>query len=92
MSDYVELQVTSNYSFLRRASRIEELLLQAKALGMQAIAITDRNTVAGIARAHARSIEADIVRWLAAGLIPWMACPCWSTPWIEAVGAVCAAC
>ncbi|WP_158747678.1 error-prone DNA polymerase [Acidisphaera sp. L21] len=60
MPDYVELQVTSNYSFLRGASRVEELLLQAKALGMDTLAIADRNTLAGIARAHARSIEAGI--------------------------------
>ncbi len=38
MPDYVELQVTSNYSFLRGASHVEELLLQAKALGLDAIA------------------------------------------------------
>jgi error-prone DNA polymerase len=51
---YIELQVSSNYSFLRGASRVEELLLQAKALGMEALAITDRNSLAGIARAHAQ--------------------------------------
>ena len=45
---------------LRGASRVEELLLQAKALGMDTLAIADRNTLAGIARAHARSIEAGI--------------------------------
>jgi error-prone DNA polymerase len=57
---YVELQVTSNYSFLRGASHVEELLLQAKALGLSALAITDHNTLAGIARAHARAAEAGI--------------------------------
>ncbi len=60
MPGYVELQVTSNYSFLRGASRIEELMLQAKALGYDALAITDRNTLAGIARAHARAAEVGI--------------------------------
>ena len=60
MSSYVELQVCSNYSFLRGASRIEELLLQAKALGMEGMAITDRNSLAGIARAHARAKEVGI--------------------------------
>ena len=49
---YAELQITSNYSFLRGASHPEELLLQAKALGLHALAITDRNTLAGILRAH----------------------------------------
>ncbi len=57
---YIELQVTTNYSFLRGASHVEELLLTAKALGLPAIAVTDRNTLAGIARAHARAMEASI--------------------------------
>ncbi len=60
MPGYVELQVTSNYSFLRGASRIEELMLQAKALGYDALAVTDHNTLAGIARAHARAAEVGI--------------------------------
>ena len=57
---YAELQVTTNYSFLRGASHIEELLLTAKALGLAALAVTDRNTLAGIARAHARAAEAGV--------------------------------
>ncbi len=60
MPGYVELQVTSNYSFLRGASHIEELLLQAKALGHTALAVTDHNSLAGIARAHARAAEVGI--------------------------------
>ena len=54
---YAELQVTSNYSFLRGASHVEELLLTAKALGLEALAITDRNTLAGMLRAHGRAAE-----------------------------------
>jgi len=57
---YVELQVTSHYSFLRGASSVEELLAQAKLHGYETIAITDRNSLAGIARAHKRAAEADI--------------------------------
>jgi len=57
---YVELQVTTNYSFLRGASHIEELMLTAKAVGMPALGVTDRNTLAGIARAHARAAEAGV--------------------------------
>ena len=60
MSGYVELQVTSNYSFLRGASRVEELFLHARALGLCAIAITDHNTLAGIARAHGLAEEVGI--------------------------------
>ncbi|HLO36921.1 MAG TPA: error-prone DNA polymerase [Lacibacter sp.] len=50
---YVELQVTSNFSFLRGASHPEELVEQATAYGYKKIAITDRNSLAGIVRAHA---------------------------------------
>jgi error-prone DNA polymerase len=49
---YTELQITSNFSFLRGASHPEELVEHAAILGYTAIAITDRNTLAGIVRAH----------------------------------------
>lgn len=49
---YTELQVTSNFSFLRGASHPEELVKESAQLGYSAIAITDRNTFAGIVRAH----------------------------------------
>ncbi len=57
---YAELQVATNYSFLRGASHVEELLLAAKALGLAAIGVTDHNTLAGIARSHARAAEAGV--------------------------------
>src|SRR5689334_4524216 len=50
---YTELQVTTNFSFLRGASHPEELVEQAGIYGYGEIAITDRNTLAGIVRAHA---------------------------------------
>ncbi|MEO8111906.1 MAG: error-prone DNA polymerase [Ginsengibacter sp.] len=50
---YTELQVTSNFSFLRGASHPEELVAHAAALGYNEIAITDRNSFAGIVRAYA---------------------------------------
>lgn len=50
--NYVELQATSNFSFLRGASHPEELVAQAAQLGYLKIAITDRNSLAGIVRAH----------------------------------------
>jgi error-prone DNA polymerase len=53
--EYVELQSTSNFSFLRGASHPEELIAQADLLGYQKIAITDRNTLAGIVRAHSEA-------------------------------------
>ena len=49
---YSELQVTSNFSFLRGGSHPEELAEHAISLGYKAIAITDRNSVAGVVRAH----------------------------------------
>ncbi|MFP1133149.1 error-prone DNA polymerase [Asticcacaulis sp. W401b] len=48
---YVELQCASHFSFLRGVSSCDELFGQAKALGMDALAITDRNTLSGIVRA-----------------------------------------
>ena len=48
---YVELQVTSCYSFLRGASYPRELVAGAHALGMKAIAIADRNSLAGVVKA-----------------------------------------
>jgi len=50
MSSYAELQATSNFSFLRGASHPEELALAAEALGLPAIGVTDRNTLAGVVR------------------------------------------
>ncbi|MGH7715965.1 MAG: PHP domain-containing protein, partial [Vulcanimicrobiaceae bacterium] len=52
MTSYVELQVTSNFSFLRGASHPHELVATAALLGHQAIAITDRNSLAGMVRAY----------------------------------------
>ena len=49
---YVELHVTSNFTFLHGASHPEELVQQAATLGHCAAAITDRNTLSGIVRAH----------------------------------------
>lgn len=49
---YVELQVTSRFSFLRDASSCEELFAQAALAGIEALAVVDRNSLAGIVRAH----------------------------------------
>ncbi len=57
---YTELQVTTNFSFLRGASHPEEMVEQAAAYGFAAIAITDRNTFAGIVRAHVAAKKAGI--------------------------------
>src|SRR5450432_203390 len=49
---YTELQVTTNFSFLDGASHPEEMVEQAALYGYKKIAITDRNSFAGIVRAH----------------------------------------
>ncbi|NTZ93025.1 error-prone DNA polymerase [Agrobacterium tumefaciens] len=49
---YAELQVTTHFSFLRGASSCEELFEQAKSLGIEALGIVDRNSLAGIPRAY----------------------------------------
>lgn len=51
MSVYVELQATTHFSFLRGASSPEELLSAAALLGLPAVGIVDRNSVAGLVRA-----------------------------------------
>ncbi len=57
---YVELQVSSNFSFLRGASHPEELAVTAAALGHAAIAVADRNSLAGVVRAHIACKQAGI--------------------------------
>ena len=49
---YAELQVTSHFSFLRGASSCEELFATAAAMGIEALGMADRNSLAGIVRAH----------------------------------------
>ncbi|MGH7242350.1 MAG: error-prone DNA polymerase [Phycisphaerales bacterium] len=57
---YVELQVTSNFTFLTGASHPDEMARQAAALEYRAIAITDTNTLAGIVRAHVAAKDTGI--------------------------------
>ncbi|WP_062018412.1 error-prone DNA polymerase [Aureimonas sp. AU4] len=47
---YAELQATSHYSFLRGASSPNELFATARLMGLEAMAIVDRNSLAGIVR------------------------------------------
>ena len=57
---YAELQASSNFSFLRGASHAEELVEEAARLGLAAIGIADRNTLAGAVRAHVAAKRAGI--------------------------------
>ena len=60
MTAYAELQITSNFSFLCGGSHPEELVLRAAELGLPALALTDRNTLAGVVRAHVAAKEVGI--------------------------------
>ncbi|MES2137530.1 MAG: error-prone DNA polymerase [Pseudomonadota bacterium] len=57
---YVELGVTSPFSFLRGASDAIELVLAALGHGMDSIGIADRNTLAGVVRMHSAAKEAGL--------------------------------
>jgi error-prone DNA polymerase len=57
---YAELLAASAFSFLEGASHPQELVAQAAALGHAAIGIADRNTVAGVVRAHVAAREAGL--------------------------------
>jgi error-prone DNA polymerase len=57
---YAELQVTTNYTFLAGGSHPHEIVAQAKALGLSALAVTDRNTLAGVVRAHVAAKEVGL--------------------------------
>jgi len=54
---YAELAVTTNFSFLRGASHAEELVERAHELGLAGLGIADRNSVAGVVRAHCAARE-----------------------------------
>ncbi|RJF89944.1 error-prone DNA polymerase [Oleomonas cavernae] len=57
---FAELAATTSYSFLRGASMAEEMVSQAHALGLAAIGVADRNSVAGVVRAHVMARQAGI--------------------------------
>jgi len=60
MMRYLEFAVASNFSFLRGASHPEELMVQAAAIGLAGIGVCDRNSVAGVVRAHLAKREQNL--------------------------------
>jgi error-prone DNA polymerase len=54
---YTPVWCKSNYSFLEGASHPEELVEQAHTLGLRSLALTDRDGVYGVVRAHVRARE-----------------------------------
>ncbi|MDP3340414.1 error-prone DNA polymerase [Frigidibacter sp.] len=59
-AEYVELGVTTAYSFLRGASDASELVAAAHALGHDALGVADLNTMAGVVRIHAEARKAGL--------------------------------
>ena len=59
-AEFVELGVASPFSFLRGASDAIELVLAAHDMGMDAIGVADRNTLAGVVRMHSAAKGAGL--------------------------------
>jgi error-prone DNA polymerase len=57
---YVELHCKTNFSFLEGASHPDELVAQAARLGYAGMAVTDRNSLAGVVRAHVAALQTDL--------------------------------
>jgi len=67
---YAELHCLSNFSFLRGASHPEELVARAHELGYAALALTDRNSLAGVVRAHLAARQYDLPLIIGAEITP----------------------
>ncbi len=67
---YVELHCKSNFSFLEGASHADELFQRAEELGYAGLAITDRNSLAGIVKAHAAAKNLPVPMIVGAELHP----------------------
>ncbi|MEC7564392.1 MAG: error-prone DNA polymerase [Planctomycetota bacterium] len=73
---YTELHCKSNFSFLQGASSADQLVQRAVRLGYSGLAITDRNTLAGIVRGHGAAGDAQLPFIVAAELTLDDAAPC----------------
>src|SRR5579859_8047671 len=67
---YAELHCRTNFSFLEGASHADELATRAAELGYAALAITDRNSLAGVVRAHVAAKEAGLKLIVGAEITP----------------------
>ncbi len=78
---YAELHAKTNFSFLEGASHPEELVERAAELGYAALAITDRNSLAGVVRAHGAAKDAGLKLLVGAEITPEDAPPVvlWAT-------------
>jgi error-prone DNA polymerase len=64
------LHCRSNFSFLEGASHADELVQRAIALEYEALAITDRNSLAGVVRAHVAARDTDLKLLVGAEVTP----------------------
>ena len=67
---YAELHCKTNFSFLEGASHPDELVVRAAELGYRALAITDRNSLAGVVRAHVAAKEVGLKLLIGAEITP----------------------
>ncbi|WP_420133723.1 error-prone DNA polymerase [Rhodopseudomonas sp.] len=58
---YAEIGVTTNFSFLEGGSHPQEYVHEASRLGLDAIGIADRNTLAGVVRAYSELDNKDLI-------------------------------
>lgn len=72
---YAELHCFTNYSFLMGASHADELVTTAAELGLTALAITDRNSLAGVVRAHVAAKAVGLKLLIGAEITPTDASP-----------------
>ena len=67
---YAELHAKTNFSFLEGASHADELVRRAAELGYVALAVTDRNSLAGVVRAHGAAKDAGLKLIIGAEIAP----------------------
>src|SRR5215212_4641699 len=78
---YTELHCKTNFSFLEGASHPDELVRQVAELGYRALAVTDRNSLAGVVRAHIAAKDVGLPLVIGAEITPTDATPVvlWAT-------------
>ncbi len=67
---YAELHCKTNFSFLEGASHPDELVRQAAKLEYRALAVTDRNSLAGVVRAHMAAKDVGLPLVIGAEITP----------------------
>src|SRR4051812_24258109 len=78
---YAELHCKTNFSFLEGVSHSDELVVRANELGYAALAVTDRESLAGVVRAHTAAKETGLKLIIGTEVYPIDAAPVvlWAT-------------